>query len=130
MSYCYDFLKDAALDVKIVHLIFTNSQLRGSGFISVEVFLQRHAAPRLQRVSAQLIDAHQVKKLLCQQFWLAGRCKTLTARVSYADTHCACIIVTDKEHSALLGTHTNFACVQLRIQANQENPFYIESVPT
>jgi hypothetical protein len=39
------------------------------------VFLQRHAAPRLQMVSAQLIDARQVQKVLRQQPWLAGRCK-------------------------------------------------------
>jgi hypothetical protein len=34
-----------------------------ANFISVEVFLQRHAAPRLQMVPAQLIDAHQGEKV-------------------------------------------------------------------
>jgi hypothetical protein len=65
------------------------------------VFLQRNAAPRLQTVSAQLIEAHKVQKLLRQQLWLVGHCKTSTL-VSYADTHCACISLMDKEHSALL----------------------------
>jgi hypothetical protein len=71
-------------------------------FVSVKVFLKGHAAPRIQMVSMQQIDAHQVQKVLRQQPWLVGRCKTWTSLVSYADTHCACISMTDKEHSALL----------------------------
>jgi hypothetical protein len=51
-SYCYVFLKDAAVDEKMVHLICTNSQLRGANLISIEVFLQHHAAQRLQMVFA------------------------------------------------------------------------------
>jgi hypothetical protein len=72
-------------------------------FINVEVFLQHHAVPRLQMVSVQIIDAQQVQKVR-QHPWLEGRCKTSTPRVSYVDirVHCACISVTDKEHSKLL----------------------------
>jgi hypothetical protein len=42
---------------------------------------------------------------------LAVRCKTSTPRVSYADTHCACISVTDKEARALL-RHAYKFCVR------------------
>jgi hypothetical protein len=42
--YCYDLLKDAALNVKTVQLICTNSQLPGGKCISVNVFFQHHAA--------------------------------------------------------------------------------------
>jgi hypothetical protein len=99
--YRYDFLKDAALNVK------RDLQIRSfaaANFVYVEVFLKHHAAPRPQMVSVQLIDAHHVQRVmvLCRQPWLAGRCKTSTPCVSYADTHCTCISVTDKEHSALL----------------------------
>jgi hypothetical protein len=93
MSYCYDFKKNVTLDVKTFHLIFTNSSFAAANFISVEVFLQHHAAPRLQMVSAQLIDAHQVQKVKRQQSWLAGRCKTLTPCVTVAmQKHIVCAL--------------------------------------
>jgi hypothetical protein len=77
---------------------------------SLTKFLKCHAAPCLQIVSVQLIDSHQVQNVLRKQLWLAGRCKTSTPRVSYANTHCECICVTDKEHSALLRCKYKF-CV-------------------
>jgi hypothetical protein len=70
--------------------------------ISVDVFLQHCAALRLQIVSGKLIDAHKVQQVLHQQPWLAGCSRTSMPCVSYADTYCACISVTDSEHSALL----------------------------
>jgi hypothetical protein len=81
--------------------------------ISVEVFLQRHTAPRLKMVSAKLINALQVHQVLRQQPWLAGRGKKSTPRFSYADTgaHCAYISVTDKDHSAILWRANKF-CVR------------------
>jgi hypothetical protein len=84
------------------------------------VFLQRHAAlPCVTlRYAATppngiraLIDARQVQKFLRQQLRLARSCKTSAPGVSYADTHCACISMTDKEHSALLrGAHKICVC--------------------
>jgi hypothetical protein len=60
------------------------------------MLLQCHAAPRLQMECLKLIDAHKVQQVLNQQPWLAGRCKTTTPRVSYANTHCEYISVTQK----------------------------------
>jgi hypothetical protein len=74
------FLKDATLDVKMVPLIFKKflpepepsephnvafpkPEPHHFDFLSVEVFLQRYAASRLQMVSAQRFDAHQVQKV-------------------------------------------------------------------
>jgi hypothetical protein len=89
------------------------------------VFLQRHAEQRLQKVSAQLIDAHQVKKkILRQQLWLAGRCKTLTPPISYGDTHCACISMTDKEHSALMRRIYKF-CVRAAANSCKSGEFIL-----
>jgi hypothetical protein len=68
------------------------------------VFLQRHAAPRRQMVSMQLIYAHQVRKVLHQQPRLAGRCKTLMP-------HCPWISMTDKELDTLLWRAYKF-CVR------------------
>jgi hypothetical protein len=53
-------------------------------------------------VSTQLIKAQQVQKFFHQQLWLAERGKTLALGVSYADTHCTCISMMDKEHSTQL----------------------------
>jgi hypothetical protein len=61
--------------------------------ISVEVFLQLRAVPRL--VSEKLIVAYQVQQVLRQQPGFAGRYRTSTPHVSYADTHRACISVTE-----------------------------------
>jgi hypothetical protein len=64
---------------------------------------------------------------LRQQKGLAGRRKTSTPRVSFADTRRAYIHVTDNKYGALLRQVTNFAGVQLLVLANQGIPFYIES---
>jgi hypothetical protein len=57
------------------------------------------------------LDAQQVQKVVRHQPWLAGRLKTSMPRVSYADTHCARISVTDKERSVLL-RHAHKFCVR------------------
>jgi hypothetical protein len=44
-----------------------------ANFISGVVCLQRHSAPRIKTVSAQLIDVHQVQKVLRQQWLLVKR---------------------------------------------------------
>jgi hypothetical protein len=52
--------------------------------ISVEVLLQRYAAPRLQRVSTKLIDVHQVQQVLRQQQWLEHQRHTLAMLIHIA----------------------------------------------
>jgi hypothetical protein len=66
------FLKEAALDVKMVHLICTNSLLfTATNLHKCEVLLQRPAATNLELVSVKLIDTHQVQQVLRQLPWLA-----------------------------------------------------------
>jgi hypothetical protein len=96
-------------------------------FISVEVFLKRPAAPRLQMVSVQLTDAHQVQKVLRQQPWLVGRCKTSTPSVSY--TRIRIVRALDKEKSPLLWRAYKFCVGRAANSCKSTEPILHQECP-